>query len=442
MDKKEQLKQACDPATIAEDLMTLAGHDIEVDRALARHPSATAEILDLIKYAEDEEGNLDREVRTAVVRHPNVSTVTFRELSAQYPKDAVKNPSMDALLKEDSEILESCSPLLELEGCTESWLKRAASSSSYSVKLQALRNPKLPEKLRTRLSPETLVKEAESNLQKFKEKQTDRLAADFVEAYIKVAERLPYAIPSFRDFDMKSAAHRLADQVICGFPYTSKSWPWPQDSAEKFMQPVAQIDLLNAGKLLGRNFEDGLLQVWFSVDPDTEVEGSWDPLVRFIPRLSLQESLDENYPNDAPWNPLRDSDPETDLLFGLSNEIVPSAGVDWVSAGVMYPRPSKVLHQSLEDKYLTLGSEVGKIESKLEKLKVPGLGRYFDEKSKALRLGGYVFGYGNEADLISWKPNDDQLLFYISTELFAMAVTFSKDKNGKYYFSARISCDR
>ena len=91
MDKKEQLKQACDPATIAEDLMTLAGHDIEVDRALARHPSATAEILDLIKYAEDEEGNLDREVRTAVVRHPNVSTVTFRELSAQYPKDAVKD---------------------------------------------------------------------------------------------------------------------------------------------------------------------------------------------------------------------------------------------------------------------------------------------------------------------------------------------------------------
>lgn len=146
MDNLEQLKQASDPATSVEDLMTLAGHAIEVDRALARHPSATAELLESIMYAEDEDGNFDREVRTSVVQHPNVSTATFCELSAQYPKDAIKNPSMDALLKANSELLVSCSALLELEGCPEGWLKRGASSSWYPVKLQTLRNPKLTEK--------------------------------------------------------------------------------------------------------------------------------------------------------------------------------------------------------------------------------------------------------------------------------------------------------
>ena len=442
MDMQDQLEQASNPATSAEDLMALAGHDIDVDRTLARHPNATAELLESIMYAEDEDGNYDREVRTAIVRHPNVSSATFCELSAQYPKDAVTNPSMDALLQANPELIDSCSLLLELDGCPDSWLKHSVSSSFYPVRLQTLRNPKLPEKLRARLSPEMLVNEAESNLEKFKEKQKDDLSAKFLEEYIKVAERLPYAIPSFCDFDPKNPDHRVADQVICGFPYTSKSWPWPQDAGEKFMQPLAQIDLSNAGKILGKNFDDGLLQIWFSVDPDSKVKGSWDPIVRFIPRTSLREPLDEKYPSDTPWNPMRESDPDEELLFGLPKELVPSARVDWIAAGVMFPRPTKALSQWLEDRTLSFSSDIEKIEAKIEKLKIPGLGNCFDEKSRALRLGGYVFGYGNEADLISWKSNDDQLLLYVSVEFFAMAVTFSKDQSGNYTFGARISSDR
>lgn len=139
---------------------------------------------------------------------------------------------------------------------------------------------------------------------------------------------------------------------------------------------------------------------------------------------------------------MRESDPDEELVFGLPNEIVPSARVDWISAGAMYPRPTKALNQWLEDKSLFESTEIVKIEEKLEKIKVPGLGNCFDEKSRALRLGGYVFGYGNEADLISWKANDDQLLLYVSVEIFAMAVTFSKEHSGDYTFGARISCDR
>ena len=176
------------------------------------------------------------------------------------------------------------------------------------------------------------------------------------------------------------------------------------------MQPVAQIDLSNTGKILCKNFDDGLLQIWFSVNPDSTVKGSWNPIFRFIPRVDLHESLDENYPNNAPWNPLRESNLDTELLFGLSNEIVPSARVDWIGAGAMYPRPTKALNQWLEDRSLSFSNEIEIIEEKLEKLKVPGLGKYFDEKSSSLRLGGYVLGYGNEADLISWKSNDDQLV--------------------------------
>ena len=442
MEMQDLFKQASDPATSPEDLMVLAGHFIDVDRVLAQHPNATAELLESIMYAEDEDGNYDREVRTAIVRHPNVSSATFCELSAQYPKEAVTNPSMDALLQANSELIDSCGYLLELDGCPDSWLKRGVSSSFYPVRLQTLRNPNLPEKLRARLLPEKLVNESELNLKKFKEKQKDFLAADFLEEYIKAAERLTYAIPSFFKFDPKNPEHRVADQVICGFPYTSNSWPWPQDAAGKFMQPVVQIDLSNAGKILDKDFDDGLLQVWFSVEPDSKVKGSWDPLVRFIPRKSLREPLDENYPPDAPWNPSRESDLDEELVFGMPNEIVSSARVEWITAGVMYPKPTKALNQWLKDRSLSFDPDIEKIEAKIEKLKIPGLGNCFDAKSRALRLGGYVFGYGNEADLISWKSNDDQLLFYVSVEFFAMAVTFSKDPGGNYIFSARISCDR
>ena len=100
MNQQEQLALATDPATAADQLVSLADQHIEVDRALARHPNATADLLESLIYAVDEDGDYDRAVRTAVVSHPHVSATPFEELAAVYPEPAVRIPALLLLVTE------------------------------------------------------------------------------------------------------------------------------------------------------------------------------------------------------------------------------------------------------------------------------------------------------------------------------------------------------
>lgn len=89
-------------------------------------------------------------------------------------------------------------------------------------------------------------------------------------------------------------------------------------------------------------------------------------------------------------------------------------------------------------------SKAEKLEKKIEALDIPSMdSAYLDPKSKAIHLGGYVAGYGNEADLVSWADNSRRLLFYVSEEegIFAMAVTFDRDESGQVTFRADLSSD-
>ncbi|MDZ4129305.1 MAG: hypothetical protein U1E02_34795, partial [Hydrogenophaga sp.] len=152
MNKLEQLGLAKDAAARADQLTPLAGHHIEVDRLLALHANATAELLESLIYAEDEDGNYDLEVRTAVVAHPNVSSDTFAELATHYPAAAVQNPLLVGLFKKDASLLESCAHLLELPACPAKLLDKAFASGSYAAKLRTLQNPNLSAQLRGRLA--------------------------------------------------------------------------------------------------------------------------------------------------------------------------------------------------------------------------------------------------------------------------------------------------
>lgn len=444
MNKQEQLALAKDAAATADQLAPLAGQHIEIDRLLALHANASTELLESLIYAEDEDGNYDRAVRTGVVAHPNVSPDTFAELATYYPSAAVQNPSLVGMFKKDASLLERCEHLLELPACPAKLLDKAFASGSYPAKLRTLQNPNLSAQLRSRLAPELLDAEAKAALGKFEAKQKDELSKGYVQTYIQQARPLPYAVPVYLPFDASDPAHRLADQVICGFPYTCAAWPWPQDFNGGHMQPIAQLDLTRAGEALGENLGKGLLQVWFSVDPTSANKGSWRPLLRVIPREALTEPMDSFYPADAPWDPARESDEWGGCIFSHSRKTVPSARVQWAALGRMYPRPYWVMNEWCDNTPKMTESKAEKLEKKIEALDIPSMdSAYLDPKSKAIHLGGYVAGYGNEADLVSWADNSRRLLFYVSEEegIFAMAVTFDRDESGQVTFRADLSSD-
>lgn len=445
MDKDQALVLAADSQTSAEELASVAGLHIEVDRALARHPNATGELLESLIYAEDEAGDFDRTVRASVVSHPNVTSGSFAELACLYPEAAVRNPSLMQLLAESPSLLWRCGQLLEQPACPVALIEMAFESVSHSTMLPALRNPNLSEPLRHRLSPTRLYSEAETLLSEFEAAQVDELTRSYVGAYRRQAIALPYAVPVYLPFNAEDRTHRLADQVICGFPFTSQAWPWPQDRNDDYMQPIAQIDLVNAGQLLGEALGDGLLQVWFPTDFDEDDEGSWSPLLRVVPRAMLTEPLSHFYPEEVPWDPARKNDDRGDCVFGLPRSLVPSARVDWIPLGRMYPRPWWVTLSWCEGQPRMNQHLQEDLSKLIEDLGLPCMvGSYLDARSQAVHIGGYVRPSGNEADLVSWTDDSKRLLFYVTEEegIFTMAVTFQRDASGRPQFEVRLSSDR
>ncbi len=430
-------------STSPEKLAELVGHGKELNRALACHPNATAELLEELMDAEDEEGNWDAHVRFALVVHPNVPKAVLIRLAAIYPHLAAGNPVLPNLVASDPDLLWHFAHLLEESNCPVELIDAAFNSGAHTLMLHALRNPVLPAHLRERLTPDALNTEACTVLNQHASAQSEPLVKEYVETYERLANPLPYAVPIYLPFDPQDVNHRVCNQVVCGFPYTSKSLPWPQDFCGDYMQPLAQIDLVKAGQALGQNLGDGLLQVWFSVKTSENQDGR-NPLLRLIPKDALTEQPDDFYPDSPAWNPVRDATQDIDCIWNLSVAAVPSARVEWFNLGRMYPNPGPITaawchrHPELDEDVRDQAREA------IEKLALPSMDSgYLDSKSRWIHLGGYVQGHGNEADLISWGDGTERVLFYIREEegIFALVVTFSLDDSGSVAFDACLSSD-
>lgn len=448
MNRQNLVKLASTPTTTSEELISIAGQYNEVDRLLAAHPNASSELLDSLQDAVDDDENDDHILRASLAKHPSISTDAFARLAYSYPLDAVLNPALDKLLRKRASLIEECIDLLELPACPVSWLKKASKAKSYKARLQVLRNPSLPPEIKNDLSPDSFDLAADNVLAKLIEKLKDPAEIKYASIFKSQAIRRPYAIPSYLPFDSSNRDHRLSDQLISGFPFTSEKWPWPKDSNGKYMQPVAQIKLINAGEVLRTKLGNELLQLWFSVDPDNNGDRSWEPVVRLIPLNELNDEVHTFYPEEAPWLVTEDNECE-ELLFRQSRKIVPSPMVNWVAAGSMFPYIGRFVSE-WEEGDSCGNNEDGfseRLKKKIDKLPIPAMtpgGPYLDEKTYAIHLGGYVFGVGNEADLMSWNNEGDKLLLYVKDEsgMFAMALTYNKNNNGDICFEAKISCDR
>lgn len=421
-----------------EELLSASGQYVEVDRLLAQRPDASDELLaKLGRGAGRYDRILDIEVCAAILNHSNVSLSTFKQLAVIFPDAALRNHRILMQILADESAFNYCRVLLEHPACPIEWIERVFELGSYPLMLMTLQNVKLPKRFRQRLSSKEINLAAVSCLKKLEIHQQGEHARRYIKTYRKMAVSLPFAIPVFSSFDGSNLSHRLEDQVLFGFPFTSNAWPWPQDELGQYLQPISQIDLVNAGRVLGENLGDGLLQVWFSPNPSRNCPSDWEPKVRVVPRSDLNDSVDDHYPENAPWNLVGNQ-----CIFNLGKDRVPSPRVQWVPLGDMYPRPHLVLQQGagIEPKISDVQSE--EYSKLIEKSGIPCMeGEFLDLKSSSVHLGGYVLGYGNEDDLISWEDQSNRLLFYVSDGFFTLVVTYVRNSSGRVVFQARLSCD-
>jgi hypothetical protein len=173
---------------------------------------------------------------------------------------------------------------------------------------------------------------------------------------IFASEGRPFALPSFRLQEQSSAKQRTAD-LLGGFPYTTDAYPWPVAGPDDLhMQPVIQVNLEEAGKLLNFDFGKGLLQVWSVVGKDAksfntvemalDVDKSKGAILRVIPVEEISKPPIDFFPDFAPWQKSGLPKNEGGLLFIEPDQHMAEGSlVKWKLAKQwMYPTPFYELH--------------------------------------------------------------------------------------------------
>lgn len=173
---------------------------------------------------------------------------------------------------------------------------------------------------------------------------------------IFASEGRPFALPSFKSQDRSSAKQRTAD-LLGGFPYTNDTYPWPVGGPDDLhMQPVIQVNLEEAGKLLNFDFGKGLLQVWSVVGKDAksfntveialDADKSKGVILRIIPVEEISKPPSDFFPDFAPWQKSGSPKNEGGLLFIKPDQHMAEGSlVKWKQAKQwMYPTPFYELH--------------------------------------------------------------------------------------------------
>ena len=421
-------EKAMNPKTSAFDLNGCVGVKDWIDLLLTRHPFSSPELLEKLSDSYDDE------IRKNIVIHSNVPLYLFKSLGEQYPWEMLKNPELSAFLQKEPDLVHDFHAIYASPACPSANLKWAAKQGTKLQQLNVLRNPTSPDIIKENLSANYFYSEAVAKLNKLIRTQTG-VTKQFLEAYME--SPASYCMPNFIPLDRDNPSHRIEDQVIRGFPFTSKSYPWPMTEGS-FHQPIAQINLKRAGELLSDNLGDGLLQVWLEVD-ETE------PHIRIVPESSLSEPLDMFYPDNPFWE-----DVYGGALISRNFNDLPTPRIEWIPMGKMFPDPF-LTHSDWCEIDLELDYDaVETLSEKINKIGIPmNMQSYFGGDT-FLRLGGYPDVDGNNSGLIEWPKYTSQgsiqpeklLLYIASHDMFCLAVTYRMNASNEIKFDVHMSCDR
>jgi hypothetical protein len=243
----------------------------------------------------------------------------------------------------------------------------------------------------------------------------------FLQNYSQLSS--PYVQPKrFKRQVLKDTNQRKV-AMIGGYPFTSKTHPWPKDETHgNSMQPIAQLDLEEVGRLLSLKLGDGLIQIWCPIDP--ALTQLFDPfLVRVIPKSDLIEDPLQDFPLNPVWlekeSPLDQVNEDTDLedlMYGeprkflvlLYDVIRQKPIIEWSEVGQMFPFEFALrdFNIDLPPDDLDINSDI--FNSLLEKITCPFNGDIY--------LGGYGGAAGLDSDSTYISPSKGRLLLRIPTE--------------------------
>ena len=441
---------ANNPDSTSHDLSLVANKSFKINRLIAAHPNASAEVLStIIEYRNEIFENCDDETQRIAIKNPNISSTDILRLANKFPEDLFANPSIERLISELPHLFEDNYTLLQTSGCPLEVLKRIAEEGTRAEIASIARNPTLPLELKNKLTPSFFHQRDLSAIEQIALEQANDTIRDCLRMYANISR--PFCIPTFLPFNRDSLEHRLSDQIFCGFPFTSVDFPWPVESLGHYMQPIAQINLVNASKLIGVNLGDGLLQVWGGIESSTKVELQ----TRVIPQFKLKQDADWFYPTQAPW--LDDNynfdgcvhsciDQEDFIPFSLNY-----CRIDWNFVGQMfYPsiysrvfdsRAEDRLDHGLYQRKFEFDAELEEVENTLSNACISrhsSLKESWGRKPLAI-LGGYPQALGN-----AWAGYPDQMLFYHSLDYATMdtvGVMYKFNHDGAVSFHVNWTSD-
>ncbi len=441
MDKQQMIELASDLDSTAEQLAQLVNKCIDINRLLAKHPRTPSKILDdICQFSQ-----YDAESMRNVIRNPNVPIDALIFFGHEYPSDLMRNPALNLLLIERPDLISEIPELLEISDCPIDFIRSIVNKGTRQQRVSLLLNPDLPDEFKKKLSPEALHEESLAILKQFADEQTDDNTRTNIEVYARTSR--PYCIPKFHPFDRGNPEHRIQDQVLCGFPYTSAKWPWPiTENLGDHMHPIAQLDLKNAGEKLGEEIGSGLLQIWGGINSSGEL------IQRIIPEIDLNDPMDSFYPEKAPWL-VKEG---IDLTFEgcvvsyleRGNHFpfdIDCCRVEWIPVGRMfYPNFSKRISHPLDHDLFDEDVETSDYEvlealsEQLDELEVP-TARNSLVRNALFQLGGYSDGIGN-----TWHTSSGHMLLFHTIDYgvkVTIAVTFKKRGKAKCKFEIYWNCD-
>lgn len=468
MEKQRMLELASNPKTTPEVLAQIVASDFDVDCLLARHPNATEELLRrLSKCADDWRwtavgqelpskcllGALSEwkgRILGPIMRHPNAPIDLLKAFGYLYPADILDNPRIHRIATRHRSVLHSVAGdphNLELPGWPENYLRQVAKRGTRRERAAIARNPALPVDLRAILAPEALFQSDISSLLSLASKQNNGMVRRCIELYANTSR--PCATPSFLPFDRANPDHRVANQIFCGFPYTSIRWPWPTEELGDYMQPLVQIDLTVATGILGVDLGSGLLQAWGGINFSKTTE----LMVRVIPRSDLTDDLDWFYPHKAPWldKYLRFDDCVVHHCM-IPEDVAPFSPdycrVEWVEQSRMfYPTISSRIffcHKSDEVDWLSqcdygeIGQEIHPLDEDTD-IFSSNSATDVSGKSCFAYLGGYEPDLGN-----CWGRYGENLLFYYSDDdgvMINIGITYQRNEAGQLEFKIGLGVE-